>query len=270
MNATSRQFLGLLNKVVDKNHRRLNKNTRKLVNTFEAVISLNSVLLHENKGLREALKLKKRKRQPKKDIKNLLFAPDDPEGQGAIIFSPSKIRRARQIIKEQEAEQEAEEVRKQQVKLDRELKKKEQEAEKRKKAEDKKEKQAERLRQKEDKELQKLANQQLQTDARKQKQQEKEVLKQNKAPEGARIRARKRGKKDTSENDHLVDLLEALHPPGDFGTTYNSTEPLPPNLEADGFVLAKENDREEEGCQNGGRRPRRNYRRPRWLDDTET
>jgi hypothetical protein len=39
----------------------------------EAATSLNSILLHENKGLREALKLEKRKRQRGKGIKNLLF-----------------------------------------------------------------------------------------------------------------------------------------------------------------------------------------------------
>lgn len=100
INAISRQFLGLLDKVVDKKYRRLDKNARKLANTFEAVTSLNSILLHENKGLREVIKLEKRKRRRGKGIKNLLFDSEDPEAQGAIISSPSKIRRARERIAE--------------------------------------------------------------------------------------------------------------------------------------------------------------------------
>jgi hypothetical protein len=48
------------------------KNVRKLANALEAATSLSSILLHENKGLREAFKLEKGKRRRGRVLRTLI------------------------------------------------------------------------------------------------------------------------------------------------------------------------------------------------------
>jgi len=52
------------------------------------------LLQHENKGLREAIRLEKNRRQRGKPLKNVLFDIDD--ANEAIVYSPAKIERARE------------------------------------------------------------------------------------------------------------------------------------------------------------------------------
>ena len=74
-------------------HRKVDVAARKLKNTIESLQTQIELLQHENKGLEEAIKLEKRKKQRKKALKTYLLDIEDPSA--AQVFSPNKIAQAR-------------------------------------------------------------------------------------------------------------------------------------------------------------------------------
>lgn len=85
---------------MDINDRRL----KQLSNTFHLLSVRNLLLTNEVLGLRKALKNEKKKRKRGKPL--LLEQPADYHG-GAIFYSPSKVKQARDNQARKEAEAEA-------------------------------------------------------------------------------------------------------------------------------------------------------------------
>ena len=69
----------------------LGPEVRSLANTLEKLTTKNSILVHENKGLRKAVFIKKSRRKRGKPLFNLFR--DESEAK-AMFFSPSKIQAA--------------------------------------------------------------------------------------------------------------------------------------------------------------------------------
>jgi len=91
---SARELRRLAAKVVGKSTKTLDIEARKLINTMESLQAQVELLQHENKGLREAIRLEKNRRQRGKPLKNVLFDIDD--ANEAIVYSPAKIERARE------------------------------------------------------------------------------------------------------------------------------------------------------------------------------
>jgi hypothetical protein len=166
----------LFKKVVIHGPGPLDPDTKKLQNTIEHPQAQNELLKHENQGLRETVKLEKKRRQRSKPLRDYLFDRDNPNA--AQVFSPTKIQLAREQKAEIEAQQEAQALQKQLEKEQREEAARERKAMQEAKRVEKAE--AKRLRdeakkqkdlEKEDRNAQRLANRQLHSDSKAQKQQ---------------------------------------------------------------------------------------------------
>ena len=274
----ARQLRRLFDQVVPKEERRRNPKARKLENTMEFIQADREILLHENKELRRALFLEKRKRKRKNPLKNYLIDPEDAEQGAPVVFSPAKIQRARERKAELVAQEQAEEARKQQEKVERELRKEQQEAEKRQRAEERVRIQEERQRQKEEEKQQKLATQQLKADARIQKQQEKESAKQTRADKRARKGANRKENQEASAGPSVsatADLQEALQTPERLATTSQVAESAyrSPNKVRQATkgvnkpMLVVETESEVIEAESPSRRPKRNAKLPKRFED---
>ena len=276
----ARRLRRLFDQVIPKEERRTNPKARKLEKTMELIQANYEILSHENKDLRKAVFLEKRKRKRQNPLKNYLLDPEDTEQGAPVIFSPAKIQRARERKAEMEAQEQAEEARKQQGKIERELRKEQQEAAKRQRAQERKRIQEERQRQKEEEKQQKLVTQQLKTDAMIQKQQQKEAAKQARAETRARKRA---GMKDNQETaaglstSAAADLPEAPQAQARLATPSQVIElasgSLPKVRQAtrdrNKPMLVVGTDSEILEAERPGRRPKRNIKLPDWLEDFE-
>ena len=76
-----------------------NAKARKLINTIEALAASNEILAHENTYLH--IQFDKQKKKYQKNM-NLAQQLRSEEGTGALIFSPTKIARAKEIVAEKE------------------------------------------------------------------------------------------------------------------------------------------------------------------------
>ena len=74
---------------------------RKLINTIEKLAAEKEILSHENAYLRTQFDKEKQKHQKSLNLTQKLRSE---EGTGALIFSPTKISRAKEIIIEKEQE----------------------------------------------------------------------------------------------------------------------------------------------------------------------
>jgi hypothetical protein len=120
---------------------KLNKDAQKFINTTIKLQVENELLKHENKGLREAIILKDKKKKRGMQAQALL----DDEGLQIYCISPAKVRLMKESRDTLEAEAAAEAARKTAAKAEREVKKiqKQQEIEARKQAREKKKKERE-------------------------------------------------------------------------------------------------------------------------------
>ena len=91
---------------------------------FEALSAENATLHAEISGLKETIQLQKRKAVRSKNIFKEIM---DQDGNKAIFFSPTKIKRARELKKERQDEEEREQQKKEERALQRRLAKEEKE-----------------------------------------------------------------------------------------------------------------------------------------------
>jgi hypothetical protein len=274
----ARQLRRLLDQVVPKEERRRNPKARKLQNTMEFIQASREILLHENRELKKALLLEKKKRKRQKPLKNYLFDPEDAERGAPVVFSPAKVQRARERKAEQEAQGQAEEARKRQEKVERELRKEQQEAEKRQRAEERVRIQEERQRQKEEEKQQRLATQQLKTDARIQKQQEKESAKQTRANKRAGKEANRKESQEASAGPSVsatAAFQVVPQTPERLATTRQVAEsvygsPSKARQATKGVskpMLVVETESEAIEAESPSRRPKRNAKLPKRFED---
>ena len=107
--------------VVDK---KVNKKTRKLVNTVEALTAQNELLKHENNNLRSTIIEEKNQRARGK---GLFEQMRDEQESKALIFSPNKIQQARDRFAEKERQEAQEQLQKDARKIKRQFNKQQKE-----------------------------------------------------------------------------------------------------------------------------------------------
>ena len=98
----------------------LGPDVRSLANTLEKLTSENSILTHENEGLRKAVFIEKSRRKRGKPLFHLLREDNEVK---AMFFSPSKIQAARDSQTHKQQEKQRLEAEKQHEKLQRLLEK---------------------------------------------------------------------------------------------------------------------------------------------------
>ena len=276
----ARKLRRLFDRVIPREERRRNPKARKLEKTIESLQADREILLHEIKGLRKAITLEKKKRKRQRPLKTYLFDLEDTEQGAPIVFSPSKIQRARERKAEIEAQEQAEEARKEREKVERKLRKEQEEVEKRQRAEERKRAQEERQRQKEEGKQQRLVTRQLKTDAIAQKRQEKELARQTKAERKARKEVNGKENQETLAGPSAsatADLPEAPQTPGHPTAINGISEPTHRSLKkkrqtrrgANKPMLIVETDSEVLEAESPGRRPRRNAQLPKRFEDCE-
>lgn len=276
----ARRLRRLFDQVISREERRRNPKARKLEKTIESIQADREILLHEIKGLRTAIFHEKRKRKRQGPLKNYLLDPEDTEQGAPIIFSPAKIQRARERKAEIEAQEQVEEARKQREKTERKLRKEQQEIEKRQRAEERKRGQEERQRQKEEERQQKLVTQQLKTDAIAQRRQEKESARQAKTERKIREETNRKENQEALAGPSVsatADLLEGPQTPGRptviDGTTKSVYRSRKKKRQArrDAYkpMLIVETDSEVLEAESPGRRPKRNAKLPKRLEDCQ-
>lgn len=276
----ARQLRRLFDQIIPKQERRKNPKARKLEKTMELLQANREILSHENKDLRRAVFLEKRKRKRRNPLKNYLLDPEDGEQGAPIVFSPAKIQRAREKKAEIEAQGQAEEARKRQEKIERELKKEQAAAEKRQRAEERERVQEERQRQREEEKQQKLVTQQLKTDSIMQRQQQKDAAKQARAETRARKRASRKDNQETAASlstSAAADLPEAPQGQARPTTPNQAIEPASGSLYKirqatrgrNKPMLVIETDSEVLEAGRPRTRPKRNTKLPDWLEGFE-
>jgi len=276
----ARKLRRLFDRVIPREERRRNPKARKLEKTIESLQADREILLHEIKGLRKAITLEKKKRKRQRPLKTYLFDLEDTEQGAPIVFSPSKIQRARERKAEIEAQEQAEEARKEREKVERKLRKEQEEVEKRQRAEERKRAQEERQRQKEEGKQQRLVTRQLKTDAIAQKRQEKELARQTKAERKARKEVNGKENQETLAGPSAsatADLPEAPQTPGRPTVIDGISEPTHRSPKkkrqarrgANKPMLIVETDSEVLEAESPGRRPRRNAQLPKRFEDCE-
>ena len=96
---------------------------RRILNHCQQLQAENSLLKAEIKGLREVVRVKKRRKKPREALFKELRGE---EGNATIFFSPAKISAARELQAQRAREEEEIQARKEQDKLQRQQRKEEQ------------------------------------------------------------------------------------------------------------------------------------------------
>ncbi|OWT42561.1 DDE superfamily endonuclease, CENP-B-like protein [Pochonia chlamydosporia 170] len=246
------------------------RNSRKLKSTLESLQSEVDLLRYENQGLRETIIQEKKRRQRDKALKDLLFDRTDPNA--AQVFSPAKVAQARVKKAEIDAQRKEEALKKEAQKVQRQKKAAEQKAlalerRRQREAETERKRQAKEARQQEREE-----NRQIRRDLERQNLEIAHKMEHEGQPalDG-------REKSADVEDEIIVALPPTREPPAAWKT------PDPPRQNAKLKAIATpnrtaspkkpflvvENDREMVVAFRDSRRPQRNSKRPRWLEDYE-
>ena len=267
---TARDLRRLVDKVVDTSAADRGRNSRKLKSTLESLQSEVDLLRYENQGLRETIIQEKKRRQRGKALKDLLFDRTDPNA--AQVFSPAKVAQARVKKAEIDAQRKEEALKKEAQKVQRQKKAAEQKAlalerRRQREAETERKRQAKEARQQEREE-----NRQIRRDL---KRQDLEIAHKMQHKGQAALDGRE--KSADVEDEIIVALPPTREPPAACKT------PDPPRQNAKLKAIATpnrtaspkkpflvvENDREMVVAFRDSRRPQRNSKRPRWLEDYE-
>jgi hypothetical protein len=116
-NPSSREIRRLLDRTIENKE---DPDAQLLMKTMESLQAKVELLQHEVKGYQAAAQVEKRKKQVGRPVKDFLF---DDDGEKIIVFSPSKVQRARDKKAELQTQQEEEKAQRETARIEREKKK---------------------------------------------------------------------------------------------------------------------------------------------------